>query len=68
MTAVRSSHRGRGIGRAIKHASLEAAARHGATTSQTFNESRNAGMRRVNEGLGYRRLPDLLRWEGPCSS
>jgi GNAT superfamily N-acetyltransferase len=68
MTAVRASHRRRGLGRAIKHASLEAAAARGATTSRTFNESRNAGMRRINEQFAYARLPDLLKWEGPCSS
>ena len=68
MTAVRSSHRRRGLGRAIKHASLLAAAEHGATTSRTFNEARNDGMRRINEGFAYQRLPDLLKWEGPCSS
>jgi GNAT superfamily N-acetyltransferase len=68
MTAVRASHRRRGLGRALKHASLVAAAEHGAVTSRTFNEARNAGMRRINEELGYVRLPDLLRWEGPCSS
>ena len=68
MTAVRAGHRRRGIGRAIKHASLQAAVEHGATTSRTFNESRNAGMRRINEGFASTRLPDLLKWEGPCSS
>jgi GNAT superfamily N-acetyltransferase len=68
MTAVRASHRGRGIGRAIKHSSLQTAVEHGATTSRTFNEARNAGMRRINEGFAYTRLPDLLKWEGPCSS
>jgi ribosomal protein S18 acetylase RimI-like enzyme len=68
MTAVRASYRRRGIGRALKHASLVAAAERGATTARTFNESRNVGMRRINEEFGYMRLPGLLRWEGPCSS
>jgi GNAT superfamily N-acetyltransferase len=67
MTAVRASYRRRGIGRAVKYASLVAAAEHGATTARTFNESRNDAMRRINEEFGYRRLPDLLKWEGPCS-
>ena len=57
MTAIRSSHRRRGLGGAIKHASLLAAAEHGATTSRTFNEARNDGMRRINEGFVYRGCP-----------
>lgn len=68
MTAVRASHRRRGLGLAMKHASLHAAAEHGATVSRTFNESRNRGMRRINEQFGYLPRPDLLKWEGPCSS
>jgi GNAT superfamily N-acetyltransferase len=68
MTAVRASYRRRGLGLAIKHASLQAAADRGATTSRTFNESRNLGMRRINEKFGYLPRPDLLKWEGPCSS
>ena len=67
MTAVRGSHRRRGLGRVLKYASLVAAAEHGATTARTFNESRNVGMRRINEEFGYTRMPDLLKWEGPCS-
>lgn len=68
MTAVRADYRRRGLGLAIKHASLQVAAEQGATTSRTFNESRNAGMRRINEKFGYLPRPDLLKWEGPCSS
>ena len=68
MTAVRTGYRRRGLGLAIKHAALQAAAERGATTSRTFNESRNLGMRRINEKFGYLSRPDLLKWEGPCSS
>jgi GNAT superfamily N-acetyltransferase len=68
MTAVRASYRRRGLGVAIKHAALQAAAERGATISRTFNESRNVGMRRINEKFGYLPRPDLLKWEGPCSS
>lgn len=68
MTAVRASYRRRGLGLAVKHASLQVAAARGATTSRTFNESRNIGMRRINEKFGYLSRPDLLKWEGPCSS
>ncbi len=68
MTGVRASHRGRGLGRVLKYASLVAAAEHGATTAQTFNDSRNMPMRRINEEFGYTPMPDLLKWEGPCSS
>ncbi len=68
MTGVRAGYRRRGLGFAIKHAALQAAAERGATTSRTFNESRNVGMRRINDKFGYLPRPDLLKWEGPCSS
>jgi GNAT superfamily N-acetyltransferase len=67
MTATRASHRRRGIARALKHASLAVAATHGAHTARTYNDSRNAGMRAINEEYGYTPATDLLRWEGPCS-
>jgi GNAT superfamily N-acetyltransferase len=68
MTGIRASHRRRGLARALKHASLSAAAAHGAHTARTFNDSRNAGMRAINDAYGYAPAPALLRWEGPCSS
>jgi len=67
MTAARASHRRRGIARALKHASLTAAAARGAHTARTFNDSRNAGMRAINDEYGYAPAADVLRWEGPCS-
>jgi len=67
MTATRASHRRRGIARALKHASLVGAVARGAHTARTFNESRNDGMRAINDEYGYVPAADLLRWEGPCS-
>ena len=67
MTATRRSYRRRGVARALKHASLTAAAARGARVARTFNDSRNAGMRAINEAYGYTPATDLLRWEGPCS-
>lgn len=67
MTATRRSHRHRGIARALKRASLAAAAARGATTARTFTDLRNAGMRALNEELGYVPAADVLIWSGPCS-
>jgi GNAT superfamily N-acetyltransferase len=67
MTATRASHRRRGVARSLKHASLTAAAARGAHTARTYNDSRNAGMRAINEAYGYTPATDLLRWQGPCS-
>ena len=68
MTATRQSYRRRGLARALKHASLVGAAARGAHTARTFNDSRNLGMRAVNEEFGFEPTSDLLIWNGPCST
>jgi mycothiol synthase len=56
-TAVARTHRGRGIARALKHAQVEWARRHGISSLFTENDVQNAPMLRVNTELGYRPVP-----------
>lgn len=53
-TMVRAGHRGRGLGRAVKVASLRAAQAHGrATRVRTSSDDANVWMRAINDGLGF---------------
>ncbi len=52
-TGVDPAHRGRGLARVTKEHVHWYAAQQGATHSHTDNEEHNAGIRRVNERLGY---------------
>ncbi len=65
MTAVLRTFRGRGIARALKHATIGWAAANGLTELETGNDEANAPMRAVNARLGYRPLPDELVMRGP---
>ena len=65
MTAVRRSHRGRGIAQALKRATIAWAVEHGLTALETGNDETNAPMRAVNARLGYEPLPDLIEYSGP---
>ena len=65
MLGVRRSWRGRGLGAAIKRAQIAIAREHGITSLTTYNELRNEPVRRINEQLGYRRLPDSSIMQGP---
>lgn len=53
-TGVRRDRRGRGLAKAVKVASLRAAAERGVTEAYTNNDATNAGMLAVNTWLGYR--------------
>jgi GNAT superfamily N-acetyltransferase len=53
-TAVRRSHRGRGIATALKRAQITWAATHGYRELITYTQEGNKPMRAVNEKLGYR--------------
>ncbi len=53
-TGVDPAHRGRGLARVTKEHVHWYAAQQGATHSHTDNEEHNAGIRHVNEQLGYR--------------
>ncbi|VXB42597.1 conserved hypothetical protein [Nocardioides sp. AX2bis] len=53
-TVVRAEHRGRGLGRAVKVASLRTAQAHGgATRVRTSSDDANVWMRSINDGLGF---------------
>ena len=65
MTAVRPSHRGRGIATALKRATIAWAIANGIETLETGNDEANAPMRAVNLALGYRPQPDYLGLIGP---
>lgn len=65
MTAVKPSHRGRGIAVALKRATVRWAIEQGMTALETGNDEENAPMRAVNARLGYAPLPDLLALTGP---
>ena len=60
LTAVRRSHRRRGIAEALKRAQLSLAYQRGYRTVVTGTHEENAGMRRLNEKLGYRPLPATI--------
>jgi mycothiol synthase len=64
LTAVRRSHRRRGLGSALKRAQIAWAAQHGYTELVTDMVEGNAPMRAVNERLGYRPLPPSIIVEG----
>ena len=65
MTAVRRAWRGRGVGRALKQATIGWAIRSGLSWLETGNEDRNTAMRTLNERLGYRAQPDEISFRGP---
>ena len=58
MTGTLRSHRGRGIAKAMKAASLARAYHSGATVAYTDNDADNAAMLAVNHWLGYRPYTD----------
>ena len=64
MTGVLPSHRGRGIGGALKVAALHELRALGCVAAGTSNEERNAPMRRINERLGYVATPDEILFAG----
>jgi GNAT superfamily N-acetyltransferase len=65
LTAVRKSHRRRGIATALKRAQIAWAAEHGYREIVTSMVDGNAAMRAVNEGLGYEPLPAWIVLQGP---
>jgi mycothiol synthase len=65
LTAVRKSHRRRGLATALKRAEIAWAAERGYTEIVTDMVEANAGMRAVNERLGYVEQPGWVVVEGP---
>jgi GNAT superfamily N-acetyltransferase len=53
LTACLRTHRGRGIGTALKQVQIAWAGEHGYRELATWTQEGNAAMRRVNEKLGY---------------
>jgi mycothiol synthase len=65
LTAVRHSHRRRGIATALKRAEIAWAAAHGFREIVTSSVDGNTAMRAVNERLGYEPLPAWIVVRGP---
>jgi RimJ/RimL family protein N-acetyltransferase len=61
-TGTLPTHRGRGLARAAKQASLVWAAAHGITAVWTHNDEQNAPMLAVNARLGYRPAARLVEY------
>jgi mycothiol synthase len=60
LTAVRRSHRGRGIATALKQALVHWASRHGYRELSTWTQDGNAAMQAVNLKVGYRPRPAVI--------
>lgn len=60
LTACLRSHRGRGVGTALKQTQIAWAARNGYRELITFTQDRNAAMQAVNRKLGYVEQPAWL--------
>jgi len=67
LTAVRRSHRRRGLATALKRAQIQWAADHGYRELVSDMVEGNAAMRAVNERLGYRALPPVFIVSGSAS-
>ena len=65
LTAVRRSHRRRGLALALKRAQIAWAAEHGYAEILTSTVAGNEAMRGVNERLGYRLFSEEIVVEGP---
>ena len=63
MTGVAPEHRGRGLALALKLLSFRFLKAHGYAETRTHNDTANPPILRLNEKLGYRRLPGWLIWE-----
>jgi RimJ/RimL family protein N-acetyltransferase len=59
-TCSHPEHRGRGLARAVKLQTLAQAAELGVPAVFTDNDSQNAPMLHINEGLGYTRRPGFV--------
>jgi mycothiol synthase len=60
LTAVLRSHRGRGIGTALKQALIRWASENGYRELTTWTQDGNAAMQAVNAKLGYRPRPAVI--------
>ncbi|MGH3019623.1 MAG: GNAT family N-acetyltransferase [Gaiellaceae bacterium] len=65
ITGVRRAWRGRGIAGALKRAQIAWAKERGYERLETWNETRNTPIRKLNERLGYRLAPGRVLVRGP---
>ena len=68
MLTVAPTARRRGIARALKEELAHRAAVAGCTALVTVNDGTNDAIRRLNEQLGYRYLPEVFLLHGPVPS
>ena len=62
-TGVLPEHRGRGVAMALKLLSFRYAAKRRYREVRAHNDTANPPILRMNEKLGYHRLPGWLQWE-----
>jgi GNAT superfamily N-acetyltransferase len=67
VTGVKRAWRGRGIAGALKRAQIAWAKERGYERLETWNEERNAPIRKLNERLGYSLAPGRVLLRGPSS-
>ena len=65
MTAVRRSHRRRGLASKLKQATIAWAAAHGYRELVTYTQEANDGMRAVNLAHGYVEVPSSIELSRP---
>jgi RimJ/RimL family protein N-acetyltransferase len=63
MTGVSPEHRGRGLALALKLLSFRFLKERGYRETRTHNDTANPPILRLNEKLGYQRLPGWLVWK-----
>ena len=63
MTGVSPAHRGEGLALALKLLSFRFLKERGYVETRTHNDTANPPILRLNEKLGYQRLPGWLVWE-----
>jgi RimJ/RimL family protein N-acetyltransferase len=64
-TGTQRAYRGRGLGLAVKLASIAWAREHGITQIATRNDETNAPMLAINRRLGYRPSGRRVEWLKP---
>lgn len=63
LTGVARDHRGKGLGLAIKAVALRMAKDRGIPRVRTENDTPNTHMLAINDKLGFKRLPGIIRFD-----
>lgn len=63
LTGVARAHRGRGLGLAVKAVALRMAKDRGIPRVRTENDTPNTHMLAINDMLGFKRLPGIIRFD-----